>query len=73
MAKKIKTVLKVFPMGGAANPAPPIGPALGQHGVNIMDFCKKFNAETGNRRGQTVPVVVTVYKYIHICRVNDVS
>ena len=62
MAKEVKTKIKLQIPGGGATPAPPVGSALGQHGVNIMDFCKKFNAETGNRRGQTVPVVITVYK-----------
>src|SRR3989304_8423135 len=57
----IKSKLKLRVQGGAATPAPPVGSALGQHGVNIMDFCKQFNARTADRKGQTVPVVVTVY------------
>lgn len=61
MAKDIKAKLKLQIPGGAATPAPPVGSMLGQHQVNLMDFCKKFNALTADRRGQTVPVVVTVY------------
>ena len=61
MAKKVMTQIKLQVEAGKANPSPPIGPALGQHGVNIMDFCKKFNAKTANRKGETVPVVITVY------------
>lgn len=49
-------------MGGAANPAPPVGPALGQHGLNIQDFCTKFNAATQDKKGEVVPVVITVYE-----------
>ena len=59
---KIKAKIKLQIKGGAANPAPPVGSALGQHQVNIMDFCKKFNAATSNRKGETVPVIITVYK-----------
>lgn len=59
---KIKAKIKLQIKGGAANPAPPVGSALGQHQVNIMDFCKKFNAATSNRKGETVPVVITIYK-----------
>ncbi len=62
MAKEIKAKIKVLIAGGAATPAPPVGSALGPHGLNIMDFCKKFNAETASKKGQTVPVVITVYK-----------
>ena len=62
MAKAIKTTIKLQIMGGAANPAPPVGPALGQHGLNIAEFCKKFNEATQDRRGQVVPVVITVYE-----------
>jgi large subunit ribosomal protein L11 len=62
MAKKIKTKLKLQCPGGQANPAPPIGPALGQHGVNIMDFCKKFNDQSKDRPGVVLPVVMTVYE-----------
>lgn len=61
MAKDIKAKLKLQIPGGAATPAPPVGSALGQHGVNLMDFCKRFNAQTADRKGQTVPVVVTVF------------
>lgn len=61
MAKKIKAVVKIRIQGGAATPAPPVGSSLGQHGVQIMDFCKKFNAATANRKGETVPVFVTIY------------
>jgi large subunit ribosomal protein L11 len=61
MAKKVKGLIKLQIPGGGATPAPPVGSALGQHGVNIMDFCKKFNAQTASRKGETVPVVITVY------------
>lgn len=56
------TQIKLQIPGGAANPAPPVGPALGQHGVNIQDFCSKFNEASKDRRGDTVPVVITVYE-----------
>jgi large subunit ribosomal protein L11 len=62
MAKKVVTQIKLQVPGGQANPAPPIGPALGQHGVNIMDFCKKFNEKTKDNMGTIVPVVITVYE-----------
>jgi len=61
MAKVIKTKIKLQISGGSATPAPPVGSSLGQHGVNIMDFCKKFNALTTNRKGEVVPVEITVY------------
>ena len=61
MAKKVKTVIKINAMAGAANPAPPIGPALGQHGVNIMDFCNQYNEATKDRRGQLIPAEITIY------------
>ena len=61
MAKTVKTKIKLQIPGGGATPAPPVGSALGQHGVNIMEFCKRFNAQTADKKGQTVPVVVTVY------------
>ena len=62
MAKKIETFIKLQVAAGAANPSPPVGPALGQHGVNIMEFCKAFNAHTqGMEKGLPVPVVITVY------------
>jgi len=62
MAKPIKALIKLQIPGGGATPAPPVGSALGQHGVNIMDFCKRFNADTASRKGETVPIVITVYK-----------
>lgn len=61
MSKKIKAYVKLQLPAGAATPAPPVGSSLGPHGLNTMDFCKRFNAETANRKGETVPVVVTVY------------
>lgn len=62
MAKKVKIVLKLNIAGGKANPAPPIGPALGQHGVAIMDFCKAYNEATKDRMGEVVPALVTIYE-----------
>ena len=62
MAKKVLTLIKLQVPGGAANPAPPVGPALGQHGVNIMEFCKAFNAQTQQDQGTTIPVEITVYE-----------
>ncbi|MCK4984486.1 MAG: 50S ribosomal protein L11 [Desulfobacterales bacterium] len=62
MAKKVLTMIKLQVEAGKANPSPPIGPALGQHGVNIMDFCKAFNAKTANDEGMIIPVVITVYQ-----------
>jgi large subunit ribosomal protein L11 len=61
MAKKIEGYIKLQIKGGAANPAPPVGPALGQHGVNIMEFCKAFNAKTQEMAGKIIPVEITVY------------
>jgi large subunit ribosomal protein L11 len=61
MAKTVKTKIKLQISGGGATPAPPVGSALGQHGVNIMEFCKQFNAKTADRKGETVPVLITVY------------
>ncbi len=61
MAKKISGEIKLQIPAGQANPAPPVGPALGQHGVNIMDFCKAFNAKTQEQAGMLIPVVITVY------------
>jgi len=61
MAKKVVTNVKLQVPAGAANPSPPIGPALGQHGVNIMEFCKQFNAKTQDQPGMIIPVVITVY------------
>lgn len=62
MAKKVTASIKLQIPGGQANPAPPVGPALGQHGVNIMAFCKEFNARTKDSGGMVVPVVITVYQ-----------
>lgn len=62
MAKEIKGQIKLQIPAGKANPSPPIGPALGQHGVNIMDFCKQFNAKTQKDSGMIIPVVITVFK-----------
>ena len=62
MAKKVRAVIKLQIEAGKANPAPPVGPALGQHGVNIMGFCKEYNEKTGNQAGTIVPVEITVYE-----------
>ncbi|MBT8350367.1 MAG: 50S ribosomal protein L11 [Deltaproteobacteria bacterium] len=62
MAKKVMVMIKLQVEAGKANPSPPIGPALGQHGVNIMDFCKAFNARTANDEGMIIPVVITVFQ-----------
>ena len=62
MAKKIKAQIKLHVPGAQANPAPPVGPALGQHGVNIMQFCKQFNEQTKGRDGLVLPVVISVYE-----------
>lgn len=61
MAKKVAGYIKLQVPAGKANPAPPIGPALGQHGVNIMEFCKSFNSKTQSQEGMIIPVVITVY------------
>jgi large subunit ribosomal protein L11 len=61
MAKAIKSQIKLQIPSGSATPAPPVGSSLGQHGVNIMEFCKQFNAKTASRKGETVPVIITVY------------
>ncbi len=61
MAKEVSALVKLQVKGGAANPSPPVGPALGAKGVNIMDFCKQFNARTQDKPGQVLPVVITVY------------
>ncbi len=61
MAKKVNAIIKLQIPGGQANPAPPVGPALGQHGVNIMEFCKAFNARTKDANGMIIPAVITVY------------
>ena len=62
MAKEVETFIKLKVKGGAANPSPPIGPALGSKGVNIMEFCKQFNGRTQDKAGKILPVVITVYK-----------
>jgi large subunit ribosomal protein L11 len=62
MAKKVMAQIKLQIAAGKANPSPPVGPALGQHGVNIMDFCKAFNARTANDEGMIIPVVITVFQ-----------
>ncbi len=62
MAKKVKGIIKLQIPAGEANPAPPVGPALGQHSVNIMEFCKAFNAKTESQKGTIIPVVITVYE-----------
>lgn len=62
MAKEVETLIKLQVKGGQANPAPPVGPALGAKGVNIMEFCKRFNAETQDKMGQVCPVIITVFK-----------
>jgi large subunit ribosomal protein L11 len=62
MAKKVMAQIKLQVLAGKANPSPPIGPALGQHGVNIMDFCKAFNARTASEEGMIIPVVITVFQ-----------
>jgi|ERR1051326_1451177 large subunit ribosomal protein L11 len=61
MAKEVSALIKLQIKGGAANPAPPIGPALGAKGVNIMEFCKQFNARTQDKAGKVIPVIITVY------------
>lgn len=61
MAKEIKAKVKLQIAGGAATPAPPVGSSLGQHGANIMEFCKQFNARTSDKKGQTIPVEITIY------------
>ena len=71
MAKKIEGYIKLQIPAGGATPAPPVGPALGQHGVNIMDFCKQFNAQTSGQSGMIIPVVITVYSdrsFTFVCK-----
>jgi large subunit ribosomal protein L11 len=71
MAKKVMTVIKLQCSAGKANPAPPVGPALGQHGVNIMEFCKAFNEKTAAQMGDVIPVEITVYQdrsFTFICK-----
>ncbi len=62
MARKVLTTIKLQAVGGQASPAPPVGPALGQHGINIMEFCKAFNAQTQGETGTVIPVVITVFE-----------
>ncbi len=62
MAKKVKAIIKLQIPAGQANPAPPVGPALGQHGLNIMGFCKEYNERTANQAGSIIPVEITVYE-----------
>jgi large subunit ribosomal protein L11 len=62
MAKEVSGIIKLQIKGGAANPSPPVGPALGAKGVNIMEFCKQFNARTQDKAGKVIPVIITVYK-----------
>ena len=62
MAKKVKAVIKLYCPAGSATPAPPVGPALGQHGLNIMEFCRSFNEKTKGQEGLTLPVVITAYE-----------
>ncbi|MCM8811932.1 MAG: 50S ribosomal protein L11 [Candidatus Omnitrophica bacterium] len=62
MAKKVKALIKLYCPAGAANPAPPVGPALGSHGLNIMEFCKQFNAQSKGQEGLVLPVVITAYE-----------
>ena len=73
MAKKITGYIKLQIPAGAANPAPPVGPALGQKGVNIMEFCKQFNAKTQNDKGMIIPVVITVYADKSFTFITNVS
>jgi len=75
MAKKITGMIKLQVTAGKANPAPPVGPALGQHGVNIMEFCKTFNERTASQAGMVIPVVITVYEdrsFTFICKTPPV-
>jgi len=76
MAKKIKTVVKLQIQAGKANPAPPVGPALGQHGLNIQDFCMKFNDQTKDKMGDVVPVEITIFEdrtFSFIMKVSPVA
>lgn len=76
MAKEVKAKLKMQIPAGAATPAPPVGSLLGQQQANIMDFCKQFNAATAHRKGETVPVIVTVYKdktFTFVCKTPPVT
>jgi len=76
MAKKLKAVVKLHVPAGKANPAPPVGPALGQHGVNIMEFCKTFNAQTQNQIGDIIPVEITIFQdnsFTFVCKTPPAS
>jgi large subunit ribosomal protein L11 len=76
MAKKVLAVVKLHCPAGKANPAPPVGPALGQHGVNIMEFCKSFNEKTAQQMGDIVPVEITVFQdrsFTYICKTPPAS
>jgi large subunit ribosomal protein L11 len=76
MAKKVKTLIKVQVTGGRATPAPPLGPALGQHGMNIAEFCQRINAATQDRMGEVVPAIITLYEdrtYSFILKTAPVS
>ena len=76
MAKKVLAVVKLHCNAGKANPAPPVGPALGQHGVNIMEFCKSFNEKTTGQMGDIVPVEITVFQdrsFTYICKTPPAS
>ena len=76
MAKAVKAKIRLQIPGGSATPAPPVGSSLGQHNVSLMDFCQKFNAKTADRKGETVPVIVTVYtdkKFDFVIKTQPVS
>jgi large subunit ribosomal protein L11 len=76
MAKKVKTLIKLQIVGGGANPAPPVGTALGPQGLNIGEFCKRFNDATASRRGEVVPVIITVFEdrtYSFILKISPVA
>jgi large subunit ribosomal protein L11 len=76
MAKKVLAVIKLHCPAGKANPAPPVGPALGQHGVNIMEFCKSFNEKTAQQMGDIIPVEITVFQdrsFTYICKTPPAS
>jgi large subunit ribosomal protein L11 len=76
MAKKVLAVVKLHCPAGKANPAPPVGPALGQHGVNIMEFCKSFNEKTAQQMGDIIPVEITVYQdrsFTYVCKTPPAS
>ena len=76
MAKKVKTILKLNLPAGAANPAPPVGPILGQQGINIMEFCKQYNEATKDKKGQVIPAQITVYEdrsFIFVLKLPPVS